>query len=511
VPGRYAGRQLFSFARRQSPKYLSTKGFYGLVLSVVTFIVAGMTQVLDPPTGANPVPPERSVLDGLALAGTGLAEAWEAPLWPLSSAELTGALDEIVAVQRRAEAVYLRLLDELDTRGLPTSDGARNTTSWLRERYRLSPGAAKADVIAAAATRQQSDPHTDASRGDLAELGQSLADGSVSRAHVDVAARCLERIPTQLRAKHHDKLAEFFHRQSLSFPANDCDRLARQLLATIDPDRTDRYDPRAYERRSLSAVFDSTGMLLLRGQLDPAAAAIVKAALDHYAAPKPASDDSEESDTDRKQPEKDPRSSGQRYADALTTICQLAMAADHAGTRGSEPARVVVHTTPEQLAGVPGSGLAVTDSGTPLAPGTLQRFACDAILERITVDGAGRVLNYGRSIRLATPAQRRALAVRDGGCAHPDCSAPPAWCDAHHIDWWTRGGPTDLDNMCLLCAQHHTEIHTETWTIIMRDGLPYFVPPYQRDPTRTPRRNCHHDAHREARHLGTRIRLDLDP
>jgi Domain of unknown function (DUF222) len=174
-------------------------------------------------------------------------------------------------------------------------------------------------------------------------------------------------------------------------------------------------------------------------------------------------------------------------------------------------ARVVIHTRPDQLAGVPGSGLAVTDTGTPVDPGTLHRLACDAIVDRVTVDQAGQVLHYGRSLRLATPGQRRALAVRDGGCAHPQCAAPPAWCDAHHVQWWTRQGPTDLDNLCLLCSHHHTQIHTGTWTIIMRDGLPYFTPPLHLDNTRTPRRNTRHDAHHQARLLGTRIRLDLDP
>jgi Domain of unknown function (DUF222) len=281
----------------------------------------------------------------------------------------------------------------------------------------------------------------------------------VSRAHVDVAARCLQRIPSQLRAKHRDKLAEFFDRQSRSFPANDCDRLARQLLATIDPDRTDRYDPHAHERRSLSAVFDSTGMLLLRGQLDPAAAGIVKAAVDHYAAPRnraatPASNPIPIEASNRTRIS---AAAGQRYADALSTSCQLAMAAD----RGPAPG----------AANPPGSWCTPPRNTSPVFPAPAWRSPtaarhwppahCTASAATPSSNGSpstapGRVLNSGRSIRLATPAQRHALAGRDGGCAHPDCSAPPAWCDAHHIDWWTHGGPTDLDNLCLLCTHHHT-------------------------------------------------------
>ena len=72
------------------------------------------------------------------------------------------------------------------------------------------------------------------------------------------------------------------------------ERLARQLLATLDPTGADRYDPEAYQRRGLTCAIDSTGMLVGRFQLDPAAAAVVKAALDAYAAPAsqaPAEDD----------------------------------------------------------------------------------------------------------------------------------------------------------------------------------------------------------------------------
>jgi len=50
-----------------------------------------------------------------------------------------------------------------------------------------------------------------------------------------------------------------------------------------------------------------------------------------------------------------------------------------------------------------------------------------------------------------SPAQRKALIVRDGGCIFPGCDRPASWCDAHHIIHWLDSGPTDLWNLCLLC------------------------------------------------------------
>ncbi|NQX29027.1 HNH endonuclease [Microbacteriaceae bacterium VKM Ac-2854] len=82
--------------------------------------------------------------------------------------------------------------------------------------------------------------------------------------------------------------------------------------------------------------------------------------------------------------------------------------------------------------------------------------------------------------------------ARDGGCAFPQCDLPATWADAHHVIHWADGGPTTLENTVLLCRQHHTLVHHSAWKIVMRDGIPYFVPPWQIDPHQTPRRNHRH-------------------
>ncbi|HEV3465363.1 MAG TPA: DUF222 domain-containing protein, partial [Actinomycetota bacterium] len=70
----------------------------------------------------------------------------------------------------------------------------------------------------------------------------------------------------------------------------------------------------------------------------------------------------------------------------------------------------------------------------------------------LTLGGAPtQPLDVGRATRVVQPAQRTALAVRDGGCVFPDCSRPLAWCEAHHLVHWVDGGLTDLANLVLLC------------------------------------------------------------
>ena len=64
-----------------------------------------------------------------------------------------------------------------------------------------------------------------------------------------------------------------------------------------------------------------------------------------------------------------------------------------------------------------------------------------------------------------SPAQRAAGAVRDRGGVFPDCDRPLAWCDAHHLWHWINGGPTDLDNLALLCRAHHRTVHDGGWQL----------------------------------------------
>ena len=87
----------------------------------------------------------------------------------------------------------------------------------------------------------------------------------------------------------------------------------------------------------------------------------------------------------------------------------------------------------------------------------------DTPLGRRLLEAPSQPLDVGRRQRLFTPAQRRAIAARDGSCRFPGCDRPPEWCDVHHLDPWEAGGPTDLANGLLLCAHHHTVVHLRRW------------------------------------------------
>ena len=139
-----------------------------------------------------------------------------------------------------------------------------------------------------------------------------------------------------------------------------------------------------------------------------------------------------------------------------------------------------------------GTGLARTGHGDIISIGTLLAMSSDALLLPVICNQRGGVVAYGRGRRLASTGQRLALAARDGGCSFPGCDRPAAWAEVHHIRAWIDGGPTDLDNMCLLCRFHHREHAKRGWAAVMIDGVPHWIPPAFIDPERRPIRNTVH-------------------
>jgi Domain of unknown function (DUF222) len=95
--------------------------------------------------------------------------------------------------------------------------------------------------------------------------------------------------------------------------------------------------------------------------------------------------------------------------------------------------------------------------GPGLAPSTVQRLLCDQPYVPITTDGDGNILDVGRRTRRINRGLRRALNHRDQHCRFPGCTATIV--DAHHLDYWTHGGPTRLTNLASLCRRHHRRQH----------------------------------------------------
>lgn len=160
-----------------------------------------------------------------------------------------------------------------------------------------------------------------------------------------------------------------------------------------------------------------------------------------------------------------------------------------ADDRPIEGATVVVRVSLADLES--GTGSATIDGiDRSVSIATARRMAASGGVIPWVMGGDSEILDWGRRRRLFTPAQRLALAERDGGCAM--CGLPPGMTKAHHLRWWARdAGPTDLDNGVLLCETCHHRVHDNGWEIRIEgrgvDGRVWFIPPAHVDPQRTPR------------------------
>ena len=275
--------------------------------------------------------------------------------------------------------------------------------------------------------------------------------------------------------------------------------------ATIDPAALEA-DHEAQRRERFLTLADTPRGTFIKGRLDTMTGHRVRLALEALT-PRPAVDDD--------------RDAGQRCADALDTMAGRILsdtdtkpgghvpphvslilteetwvaaraerdrrrAARHAARLDADPrprhrprhatprtrppaARRRAATTPgpEPAAAVSvGYEPATLEDGTPVPATELAQIMCDCAVTRIAIGADGTPLDLGRTQRLFTGEQRRAVIARDRECIWPGCHMPARWSQIHHIVWWERdNGRTCVDDGCLLCAFHHHEVHRLDLTI----------------------------------------------
>ena len=174
------------------------------------------------------------------------------------------------------------------------------------------------------------------------------------------------------------------------------------------------------------------------------------------------------------------------YRDLLDRLEHATAQGPRYRTTALAPAADTRHSTGT---GIPGTG-SFTFTG-PVNASTVRKIACDADIIPVLLGSEGRILDIGRTTRIFPPHIRKAITARDQGCAFPGCTIPAPWCEAHHITYWSHGGPTSTDNGTLLCSHHHHLIHKEQWHIQVKTGIPWFIPPPHIDPRQKPRQNTY--------------------
>ena len=109
-----------------------------------------------------------------------------------------------------------------------------------------------------------------------------------------------------------------------------------------------------------------------------------------------------------------------------------------------------------------------TGDGQPLPVETVRRLGCDATITPVTLDDDAVPLTMGRTRRLATADQRRALRVMYRTCGFPGCQVRFEDCRIHHVTWWEHLGATNMENLLPLCERHHHHVHEGGWTLTLK-------------------------------------------
>ena len=372
--------------------------------------------------------------DPVTLIETGISQLVEQDPHQLADLALLGSTEKLLTLINQLHGVVASRLQVIDIRDATVAEYGRQTRGWLVEEQHVGQRDASRQLTVARALPG------------CPTVGAALSAGSITFDHAHAIVTGVQSVPYEIR-----EVVE----KELVTAAESCDptelaRFVRELRSRLGGDEdAEAAAQRRYESRWLRFTPTIDGMHAVDGMLDPASAAVIKAAV------APLLERAGEDDT---------RSSGQRLADGLVTIAEVAMQAGGLPEQGGEKPQVIV-TIPWSALQADAEAVDTRMNGQPITPTTARMIACDAGIIPAVLGGDGEVLNLGRRQSIWSPAQRRALRLQETGCRFTGCKAGLERCRIHHIEHWAHGGNTDHGNAVHLCKFHHWLIHHTNWQI----------------------------------------------
>lgn len=360
--------------------------------------------------------------------------------------------EALVALARLGDqvaALRMRILATADD--VAAEHAARDTAAWLT-------------------TTTRSDRRANRTEQDLAkaldvrwtQVAAAVGDGRVNLSQARVIVHALDDLPeTDIPAEvladaeaHLVELAQAYGPEQLAV-------LGRKILEVVAPDtyeaqeakKLEQEEQRAWEQTSYTSKKLGDGSTRISVKIPDAAAVRLRGYLEAFTSPR---HDAMAGDHLSGLGEGDRIPTKRKLGQAFCSFLEAADP-DRVPLQGGDATTVLVTTTLDALRdGLAAAGVSDTDR---ISAAEARRLACTAKIIPAVLGGNSEVLDLGRTRRLFTPAQRKALQVRDRSCRAEGCTIPAAWTEAHHLKAWSRGGSTDLDNAVLLCNWHHHRAH----------------------------------------------------
>src|SRR5258706_2817679 len=287
-------------------------------------------------------------------------------------------------------------------------------------------------------------------------VAEALSRGEISFQSTSVICHLREKLGDKVDGLDEEEWIGFAHQHSVK----DLGWIAAHTRYAVDPDGFERDTAESYDKRFLD-ISEMNGMFHISAVLDPEAGAALKSAIDGVS---------------KRRGQDDSRTPKQRRVDALTEIVYHAMDEGKLPQRNGVRPHITVTTTLEGLKGELGAAASELEPGIAISSKTVQRLACDGTLSRV-LKADSLPIDVGRATRAISPAQRRALKAHYRGCCGPGCDRPINWTTPHHMEFWSRGGPTDLPKLLPLCYFHHRLVHEGGWQVVKQGEEVRFIPP----------------------------------
>jgi len=342
----------------------------------------------------------------------------------------------------RVDFLRLRAIGGFDRSRVWQTEGFLSAASAVRARTRMTRAQARRAIELAGKVEQ------------LPEVAAAFAAGEISRAHVEQIADGFTPERAEMMRGIERQLVDYAR---IADP-RELRGAVREMTDAFDGDGGASSDE--IEHAKNTVTLSTAGRRgVLNGDLDAESTEIVATAFDAELAALRRPDDD--------------RPLSRRRAEALTSICRAYLAGRDDGAGGRRGRTHVSLVADLREIGLGDDLLAAARAEAAhvgmLSRATLERILCDCKVSRILTDGPSQVIDVGRATRTVSTPLWNALVARDRHCTEPGCTRGPGDCEAHHIVHWSKGGPTTLDNLRLLCWEHHRQQHIRD---AMREGRP---------------------------------------
>ncbi len=366
------------------------------------------------------------------MSSTQLADRLEAVAAELRAYPTpTDALRVLQGLSNAIDAEKVALVAEVDEHRDFEAEGCSSLKNWLRDQLHLD-GRQASQLVRSARTLR-----------DMPELESLAVEGAVSLDHVEAFGYAAKHIDPMVVERSMDWMLRLAERAE---PVQ-IRKAVKKLRATAHPDDLDEAWMKGMDRHDLKVSVVGDGVAVT-GFLPFDTGSKLKTILQSLSAPTCAEDD---------------RPVSVRRVTALDQLLSGILDSGLPQDKGVRP-HITLTVDLSQIAQDPDRTTGELAGFGTIGPAQLQQMLCDADLTPILTAGKHTVLDVGRTHRLATPTQRKAVVNRQGGtCAGPGCHGPVV--HVHHVQYWSDGGPTDLANLIGLCPRCHAAVHQGFFTI----------------------------------------------